>query len=301
MTGTPGARRPGAYGRPVPGFAVVVNDEAGTAEQEAVDRAVAVLAGHGPTRLLDRDQVGDVGDDRLVVAGGDGSLHAVVARLHAEGRLHDTPVALVPLGTGNDLARGAGLPLDPGEAAERAATGTPRPWDLVVDDAGGIVVNAVHGGIGADAAARSERLKGRLGPLAYPVGALAEGVRVEGWALTVEVDGRPLELPGDAVLLAGVGNGSCIGGGTPLFPGARGDDGRLDVVVSCATGPAARAAFALALHKGAHLERDDVLSTQGTTARFTGDPIGLDADGELQDAVRDRTWTLLPRAWSLVL
>jgi diacylglycerol kinase family enzyme len=286
---------------PPPGFAVLVNAKAGTVEQEAVDRAVAALARHGPARVLPGDvDLDEVVDDRLVVAGGDGSLHAVVARLHEEGRLAGTPIGLVPLGTGNDFARGAGLPLDPAEAAERAATGSPCSWDLLVDDAAGVVVNAVHAGIGADAAARSERLKGRLGPLAYPLGALAEGVRVDGWHLTVEVDGRPLDLPGHEVLLVGVGNGSCIGGGTALFPGARGDDGRLDVVVSCATGPAARAAFALALRKGEHLERDDVVAVRGTTARVAGDAIGLDADGELAGAVTDRTWTLRPGAWSLV-
>jgi len=285
------------------GFAVVVNAEAGTAEQEAVDRAVAVLAGHGPTRLLraeGTDVLAEVGDDRLVIAGGDGSVHAVVARLHADGRLADTPLALVPLGTGNDLARGIGIPLDPAEAAERAATGAPRPQDLLVDDAGGIVVNAVHAGVGADAAARSEGLKDRLGALAYPAGAVAEGITARGWSLTVEVDGSPLDLPGDRVLLAGVGNGPSIGGGTRLFPDARTDDGFLDVVVSCATGPAARTAFALALRKGTHLERDDVVTARGTTARIAGDAVGLDADGELEDAVTDRTWRVLPRAWSLV-
>jgi diacylglycerol kinase family enzyme len=286
-----------------PGFAVVVNAQAGTAEDEAVDRAVAVLAGHGPTRLLraeGTDVLDEVGDDRLVIAGGDGSIHAVVARLHADGRLGDTPIALVPLGTGNDLARGTGVPLDPAEAAERAATGAPRPQDLLVDDAGGIVVNAVHAGVGADAAARSEALKDRLGALAYPAGALAEGVTATGWSLTIEVDGRPLDLPGERVLLAGVGNGPSIGGGTSLFPGARTGDGLLDVVVSCATGPAARAAFGLALRKGTHVERDDVVATRGTTARIVGDAVGLDADGELEDAVTDRTWTVLPGAWSLV-
>jgi diacylglycerol kinase family enzyme len=271
---------------------------------------VATLARHRPTRLLASEDPGDlarvlaeVGDDeRLVVAGGDGSLHAVVARLHAEDRLHTTPVALVPLGTGNDLARGASLPLDPAQAAERAATGTPHPWDLLVDDAGGVVVNAVHGGIGADAAARSEGLKDRLGALAYPVGAVAEGVRVDGWQLSVEVDHEPLDLPGDDVLLVGVGNGSCIGGGTTLFPGARGDDGLLDVVVSCATGPAARAAFGLALRKGTHLERDDVVAAHGTAVRVRGQQLTYDADGELGEGeVTDRTWTVLPGAWLLVM
>ncbi len=114
------------------------------------------------------------------------------------------------------------------------------------------------------------------------------------------MDGDALDLPGDEVLLVGVGNGPFIGGGTPLFPGARGDDGVLDVVVSCATGPAARAAFGLALRKGTHLERDDVVAARGTSVRIHGDALGLDADGELEDAVTDRSWRVQPGAWSLV-
>ena len=52
------------------------------------------------------------------------------------------------------------------------------------------MVNAVHVGVGADAAAAAGRLKPRLGPLAYPLGALAAGVRSTGWRLRVVVDGR---------------------------------------------------------------------------------------------------------------
>ncbi|MCU1693793.1 MAG: diacylglycerol kinase catalytic region, partial [Frankiales bacterium] len=87
---------------------------------------------------------------QVVLAGGDGSLHLAVARLRALGRL-DLPLALVPLGTGNDLARALGLPLDPVEAAHVVLSFPPRPLDLLVDDAGDVVVNAVHVGVGAEA------------------------------------------------------------------------------------------------------------------------------------------------------
>ena len=286
---------------------VLANTNAGSADQAAVDRAVAVLAEHAPVRLRgtgDADELHKALDDAaghdLVVAGGDGSLHLVVAALKERGELAERPLALVPLGTGNDFARGVGLPLDAGEAAERAAAGTARPMDLLVDDEGGVVVNAVHAGIGAVAAERAEGMKGRLGALAYPVGALLAAVRGEGWTVRVEVDGAALDLPGAAVLLVGVGNGPSIGGGTLLCPGARPDDGRLDVMVSCATGPAARTAFGAALRNGTHVERDDVVTAQGTTVRISGDPLGYDADGELEEEVADRTYRLEPGAWSLV-
>lgn len=288
---------------------VVANADAGSAEAPSIDAAVAILAAAGPTRLwrtggideLDRALDGAVaGGQVVVVVGGDGSLHAVVGRLFARGELGDATIGLVPAGTGNDFARGIGLPLDPTEAAQRVAAGRPRGIDLLVDDEGGVVVNAVHAGIGAVAASRAEGLKERLGKAAYPLGALLESVVVDGWDLTVTVDGRALALPGGRVLLVGVGNGPSIGGGTLLCPDADPGDGALDVVVSCATGPAARIAFANDLRTGDHVDRTDVVTARGTEVRIAGDPVAHDADGELSEDVADRTYRVVASAWDLM-
>ena len=112
----------------------------------------------------------------MVVCGGDGSVHAVVAALHRAGAA-GPPVGLIPLGTGNDLARALGLPLDPAAAARVVLDGRPRTLDLLVDDAGGMVVNAVHLGVGAEAARQAAALKPRLGRLAYLVGGVSAGLR----------------------------------------------------------------------------------------------------------------------------
>jgi diacylglycerol kinase family enzyme len=155
-------------------------------------------------------------------------------------------------------------------------------------------------------------MKDTLGPLAYPVGALLAGVRERGWVLEVTVDGTVV-APGDAtggalggqsppsVLMVGVGNGRSIGGGTELFPTAVPDDGLADVVVVRATGPAARIAFGAALRKGTHLGRDDVAHVRGREVRIAGDAVRHNADGEVSDEVTERSYRLVPGAWSLVV
>jgi diacylglycerol kinase family enzyme len=285
---------------------LLASAKAGSADEEAVELARAALAEAGDCEQVttatpeELDEALDgVGRRRVVVAGGDGSLHLVVTHLHRRGELGAADLALVPLGTGNDLARALGIPLDPAEAARLALTGTPRPLDLVVDDAGGVTVNAVHLGVGAEAAAQSARWKPRLGPLAYPLGAVAAGFRATGTQLRVEVDGRVVS---DArTLMVGIANGPGIGGGTALHPDAEPDDGLLDVMVSTAVGPFTRVGFGAALKAGEHLSSKHVRSARGREVVVTGGPVEVNSDGELGDECVDRrTWTVLPAAWRLV-
>ena len=292
---------------PQDGHLLLASAHAGSADQEAVEAARAVLAAAGPVEVVLtatpeelEDALSSRGDRRLVVAGGDGSLHLAVTRLRARGDLPERPIGLVPLGTGNDLARALGLPLDPEDAARVVLSGQGRPMDLLVDDDGGVVVNAVHLGVGADAAEAAGRLKPRLGVLAYPLGALAAGLRSTGWRLRVEVDGRVLADGHRRALMVGIGNGPGIGGGTRLLPHACPDDGLLDVVVSYATGPFARVRYGAALAAGTHLVDRDVRHARGRSVSVRGEPVGVNADGELGDDVRARTWTVEPGAWSLV-
>ena len=285
------------------GHLLVVSQRAGSTDEEEVTAAVEVLgaelmACRAPDDLehaLDR-----LDGRTLVIAGGDGSLHLAVTKLHLRGTLAQTRIGLVPLGTGNDLARALDIPLDPADAARLVRDGRPRPIDLVLDDSGGVVVNAAHVGIGADAAEHAGQLKPRLGPLAYPIGAVRAGLRSTGWRLRVEVDGKVLSDSHRRTLMVGVGNGRGIGGGTPLLPRAVPDDGLLDVVVSKATGPFARVRFGAALASGQHLSDRDVRYARGTTVTVSGDPVGVNSDGETGVEVRRRTWTISPGAWQLV-
>jgi len=238
---------------------------------------------------------------RPVVVGGDGTLHLVVAALHARGELGERVVGLVPLGTGNDLARCLGIPQTPEEAVAVVGAGHERALDLVVDDDGGVVVNAVHLGVGAQANRDATPLKPLLGPTAYRVGAVLAGLRSIGWPLQVVVDGQVLADGRRRLLQVGIGNGPTIGGGTPLAPDAVPDDGLADVLVSAATGPIARARYGRLLRQGRHPELPDVLVTRGRQIEVSGPPIPVNSDGELGRALTRRRWTVHPHAWRITV
>lgn len=296
---------------------VVVNRAAGTTDDDSVEAAVTALRGGADVQVAATGDAEELlravrgrGDRRLVVMGGDGSVHAAVAALDRAGALSaGEPVGIIPRGTGNDLAGALGLPPDPAEAAATVLTGVPRPLDLLRDDAGGVVANAVHLGAGARAGAEATRFKERLGAAAFPLGAVIAGVTTPGWDLRVAVDGRVVTHPTEGwaadgstpVLMVAVCNGPTVGGGAPLAPGAVPDDGLLDVVVSTATGPVARAAYAAALPAGRHVDRDDVAVLRGAEVTVTGAPVDAIADGELEEGVTSRTWRVQRSAWSVLV
>jgi diacylglycerol kinase family enzyme len=117
-----------------------------------------------------------------------------------------------------------------------------------------------------------------------------------GWV----VDDLAVEVVSDEpVLMVGIANAPYIGGGTMLAPGAEPDDGLLDVVVVTAVGPLARAAFAAALRRGDHLDRDDVALHRGRSVTLTGDEVPHDLDGEVVDDPPHR-YRVAPAAWTLL-
>lgn len=287
---------------------LITNADAGAGSAEPIERALAVLREAADVEVCETANQGELdgvlhrrGGRRLVVAGGDGSLHAVVAALHRRQELAGTVLGLIPLGTGNDFARGAGIPLDPEEAALLVLKGDVRPVDLIVDCAGEIVVNNVHVGVGAEASRKAHKWKKRLGRVGYLVGAVLASANPPFIRLRIEVDGRVVADLDHPVLQVSVGNGSHIGGGTEITPGADPESGNLVVMVSFAVGPIARFGYALGLRKGEHHRRDDVLYVRGSTVSISGQSFYCSADGELYGPERNHTWRIEQRAFSMSL
>jgi diacylglycerol kinase (ATP) len=287
---------------------LLTNEKAGTAHADAVEAARATLAEHAEVEVAQADSPEDLErvlaalcGRRLVIAGGDGSAHHAVhtlLRLDAA-LLAEMTIGLVPLGTGNDLAGGLGIPIDPVEAARLCVTGSSQRLDLIVTDRGGIVVNAAHAGLSAEASQRSAPLKASLGPLAYPLGAIIAGIRAGGWNLAVTVDGT-LTHAGQT-LMVGVANAPSIGGGTRLCPLARPDDGLLDVIVVTAVSAAARIGFGAALRNQVHLDREDVLHVAGRSVTIAGEEVAHVLDGELLEDLSSCTYTIRPGSWNLIV
>jgi len=246
------------------------------------------------------------GSRPIVVAGGDGSMHAVVATLHRRNDLAGKTLGLLPLGTGNDFARTLGIPLDATEAAHALITARPRAMDLIVDELGEIVVNNVHVGASALASRRAATWKDRLGPfglglIGYPIGVALTAVRPPYVRVRIEVDGGPVADVDRHVLMVSVGNGSSVGGGAEINPDADPTSRTLDVMISFATAPVARVGYALGVLRGTHQERDDVLHVRGSQVSISGEDFWISADGEISGPERRRTWHVEPAAYSLLV
>jgi YegS/Rv2252/BmrU family lipid kinase len=290
------------------GMLVITNSDAGTADREAVDAALTVLRAHGDVEVCatsSPEELDDVlaraGDRTVVVAGGDGSIHAVVQGLHTRGELKAATLGLIPLGTGNDFARTLGIPLEPAEAAVVITAGAVRATDLVVDEDDRVTVNSVHLGAGAEAGKRGAVWKQRLGRIGYPIGALQTALRPPRLRLRVEVDDRVVVDVDRPVLMVAVGNGASVGGGTELTPDADPHDGTVDVLVATPASPLAQLGYALRLPFARHEDHEDATIVRGRTIRVSGTPFDCNSDGEIDGPVRSRTWRVVPAAYAMLV
>jgi diacylglycerol kinase (ATP) len=289
---------------------VIANAAAGSADDDDVDRVLSTLDSVAEIEVVVPD--GDEGmqdalrsaDGRdVVVMGGDGSLHWVLQTAHRHGLLEKIgTVGLVPMGTGNDFARGMGLPLDHLDAARVAVGGEATSADLLVDEDGGVVVNVAHVGVAAAATSHAEGFKDAIGAAGYAAGALTAGVSTRGWEVVVRVDGDEVLGPEEDALLVTVALGSSVGGGTQVAPDASHTDRKVDVVVATGIRVRDRVGFAADLRRGTHAQRDDVTVYQGTEITIASvDPdknFLTNVDGDLGPQHHSRTWTLHPAAWS---
>ncbi|MBD8891926.1 lipid kinase YegS [Roseibium litorale] len=172
------------------------------------------------------------GIDTLVAGGGDGTLNQVVGAVCEEVCGADNmpfSFGLLPLGTANDFAWGIGL--DPRNIAEClwiAATGSARVMDLgKVNDR--IFVNVATGGFGTRVTTETDSgLKRILGGAAYFFTGLNRFSELAN--CSAEVTGENLSWQGEFLAIA-AGNGRQAGGGVPLCPDAKLDDGLLDLTI----------------------------------------------------------------------
>ncbi len=262
----------------------------------APDDLVEAIERHGcevhPFAIQDRDEAPGCDPERIVVAGGDGSV-GWAAEL--AGRL-GVPLAVIPAGTANDFARAHDLPLDADAAIELAARGTDtRRLELGRID-GRPFVNVASAGLAPVAARHAHDHKPRLGPLAYLIGAVRAGATAHPVACDVRVDGEPLYAGKAWQIIVSVSG--AFGGGSSV-DAAEPDDGRLHVTVVPAGSRVALAWRAFGLRRGHIAEQRGVVTDEGREVDL-GLTVGaeLNLDGELCDPGH---LTVEPGAFSLVV
>lgn len=187
----------------------------------------------GDGRRLAAEAVRD-GFDTLVAAGGDGTVNEVLNGIaDAPDGFARARLAVLPLGTVNVFARELGLPLQLRAAWQTILNGGERAIDAPFAEYLALERRqrryfAQLAGAGLDARAISLvdwRMKKRVSQFAYVLAGL-KAMREPHPPITVEAAGQT--LTGELVLM---GNGRFYGGSLPMFPGAKLDDGLLDICV----------------------------------------------------------------------
>jgi diacylglycerol kinase (ATP) len=205
--------------------ALVANERSGDSNPALVAERLRSLGAEVSSFDIEdlEDAVGS-GADRVVVAGGDGSIAPVAAAAGGAG----IPLAVIPAGTANDFARRMGLPDTLTGACRLAVHGRQlRSLELGWMNDTRPFVNVANAGLPAPAAERARSWKDRLGPLAYAAGAMVAGLSAKPLTCLVECDGEEL-LAGEAWQVTVAASGAFGAGAT--VQEADPSDGALEVI-----------------------------------------------------------------------
>lgn len=240
---------------------------------DARERAYATVAASEPPQAGERPDV-------LVMMGGDGMASL---GLNACAGTH-VQLGVIPAGTGDDFARGVGIPRDPLAAARAVGSGLTRRIDLTLA-AGQIadgsqqryVGSVVSSGYDARVNHRVNHGRLNLGSASYASAVLLEIAKLDPINYRLTIDGKYRE---EQAILVAVGNAGYVGGGIHLCPQADPADGLLDLTL---IGPVSRLTlirlFPL-LFRGDFISHPAITHLRATEVLLDGDELVPMADGE---------------------
>jgi len=211
------------------------------------------------------ESLGALGGDGLV-----GTLAGVLCR-------SETPLAVLPGGRGNDLARVLGIPSEPEAAARVAVDGVERPIDVA--EVNGIsYVGIASCGFDSDANRIANDAKVVRGNLVYVYAALRALAAWKHATFEVMVDGERHEVTGYSVVVA---NSKAYGGGMFVVPHAEVDDGLLDVVLCSASSKLHFLRSLPKLFNGSHVDDPHLRFLRGAEVQVSADrQFTMYADGD---------------------
>lgn len=214
------------------------------------------------------------GAELVVAAGGDGTVNEVAQALVGQ----KVPLGVIPLGSGNDYIRALGIPNDLARSVGVLSRGGTRPVD-VGRVAGRFYLNSLGIGLDAQIAWNYQKMRFLKGELGYLWAALLEISRFHPFHAELMV-GNKIQMVD--LLMLSVMNGPYAGGGFRLAPGARADDGKLDLVTIGDYPRISRLPILFLVRQGGHLRLRRVRANLVSGIRIRTDlPVLVHMDGEL--------------------
>ncbi len=238
---------------------------------------------HGVAEALDAVEAGEL----PVVLSGDGMIGAIGGAMAG----CETPLGIVPLGRGNDLARVLGIPTEPEEAIEIVLAGQVRTIDVGEANSRRFLGIA---SLGFDSDANRIANESRLGGnLVYAYAALRALVAWKPARFTIAIGEQRTRMEGYSVVVA---NNSAYGGGMYVAPDADLEDGEFDVVTIAKVGKLRFLGNLPKVFKGTHVRNDEVRVVRASRLSLSASrPFAVYADGEhLTDLPADLR--VIPRA-----
>jgi diacylglycerol kinase (ATP) len=268
-------------------IALIVNPASGVGRAARLAAAVADRLGAGASVQMHAGSSPDESADLLaavagvcdavVVLGGDGMVHLALQAL----ALGDTPLGIIPAGTGNDIADVLGLPADPLAAADAVLAAlearSVRRLDLGRTEGGRWWATVLCAGFDSAVNERANRMRWPRGPRRYDIAIAAEMLRLAPRPFTVTLDGQPLDV---SATLVAVGNGPQYGGGKRITPDGRMDNGKFAVTV---VGPVSRltlARLAPTMPRAGHIGHPAVTTYTARSVSMSAPDTLAYADGE---------------------
>ncbi|HEX2214897.1 MAG TPA: diacylglycerol kinase [Mycobacterium sp.] len=218
------------------------------------------------------------GMDALVVVGGDGIISLALQTLAQS----ETPLGIIPAGTGNDHAREFRIPAkDPEAAADVIVDGVVETVDLGrirgadgTDKWFGTVMAAGFDSLVTD---RTNRMTWPHGRMRYNLAMVAEISKLRLLPFRLSFDGEELNTE---LTLAAFGNTKSYGGGMRICPNADPTDGLLDVTMVQSASRMKLIRLFPTVFKGTHVDLEEVRTARAKTITVECPGINAYADGE---------------------
>ena len=214
--------------------------------------------------------------DVVAVMGGDGMAHLGLNACAGT----DATLAVIPAGTGNDFARGAGIPKSVTEAVEAIVTGATRVMDLsrLTNGAGPRYVGAVvSSGYDARVNRATNDIRLRFGALSYGWIALRELAAFEPLQYRLVIDGEARELK---AMMVAICNTGIFGGGMQISPDADAADGMLDITIIHEASRGKLLRLLPTVYSGGFITNPVVERIRARTVEVDGEDLFLMGDGE---------------------